>query len=146
MTGRNEPIPDHVKAFLTDIGQWNTDGKSRLARLATCPGCRHPILAGLDADRAAMPATCDPHEIDANGELLALALNIPTYRLAVAFSATGKRGWNLDRRTKFDIECPQDTAIVAAHRCGLAIPPAPHSYLPPWTRRRAKTPTDQPDF
>lgn len=123
-------LPDWLIANLQALGRFNSDGIKRSAKMGTCPDCGRPILRGLDGDRAAMVAICDPYEIDLNGELIALALGLRTYSLTRTQSGSSA-AWNLDVR--LPTVCAQDNqrnAIVAAHRCGIAIPPTRRSFLP----------------
>ena len=131
MTG----LPAWLLAHLEATGRHNTDGIARAARYQRCVDCRRAVLTGLDADRAALPAECDPTEIDTRGELVALALGLRTYTLTRATNSSGKTAWNLDRRDQWQIRAGQRTAIVAQHRCGIAIPPAARSHLPAWMSR-----------
>lgn len=123
-------LPDWLVAHLADTGRGNPDGISRAARLSRCDQCRRPVLAGLDGDLAAGAVSCDPNEIDTTGELLALALNLRTYTLTRATTSSGKATWNIDRRYPEAIRAGQRTALVAEHRCGIAIPPARQSRIP----------------
>ena len=138
-------LPEHLVAHLIATGRHNPDGISRGARLTRCPDCGRPVLTGLDDDTAAFPATCDPHEIDTRGELVALALNLHTFTLTRATNSSGKSTWNLDPRDQWSIRAGQRTALVAQHRCGIAIPATTESQLPAWLHRRT-APTDQPPF
>lgn len=138
-------LPERLTAHLVAIGQHNPDGVSRSARLTRCADCGRPVLAGLDGDIAAWAVKCDPHEIDTRGELVALALNLRTYTLTRATNSSGKATWNLDPRDQWAIRAGQRTALVAQHRCGIAIPAATQSRLPAWVNRRTAT-TDRPPF
>lgn len=138
-------LPGWLVANLIATGQHNPDGVSRGARLTRCTDCGRPVLAGLDGDTAAWAVKCDPHEIDTRGELIALALNLRTFTLTRATNSSGKAAWNLDPRDRWAIRNGQRTALVAQHRCGIAVPPATESRLPAWLNRRTTT-TDQPPF
>lgn len=129
-------LPAWLVAHLQAVGRHNPDGAARAARHRRCTRCTRPILAGLDGDRAAMTVECDPTEIDTTGELLALALNLRTYTLTRATNSSGKATWNIDPRDRWQIRAGQRTALVAEHRCGIAIPPAAHSRLPAWMTPR----------
>lgn len=129
MTG----LPEWLIAHLDTTGRRNADGIGRSASLTRCRGCGRRVLAGLDGDLAAGAVMCDPHEIDVRGELLALALNLRTYMLSRATTSAGKATWNLDPRNQWAIAAGQRTALVAAHRCGIAIPPAATTWLPTLT-------------
>lgn len=136
---------DHaLLARLALTGHLNADGIGRGARLDTCRDCRRPILVGLDGDRCAVVARADTHEIDALGELLAVRIGTVTYSLAHAYNSEGKRRWILDPRMPAHIEAPRRTAVVAAHRCGMSIPPSPAPfYSPP---RRTAAVSEAPPF
>ena len=126
-------------ARLALTGQYDADGVHRGARVETCPGCRHHILVGLDGDRCAVVARADCHEIDHLGEFLALRLGLCTYSLAYGYNSEGKKRWILDPRMVCQIEARRRSAVVAAHRCGISIPPAKEPFLsgrpvpPRWT-------------
>lgn len=138
-------LPEWLIAHLQATGRHNADGVTRSARLTRCPKCSRAVLSGLDSDTAGFPVMCDPHEIDTNGELVALALNLRTYTLTRAMTSSGKSAWNLDPREACGIRAGQRTALVAQHRCGIAIPPAAVSHLPAWLTRRAQpVPADPP--
>lgn len=138
-------LPGWLLATLVATGRHNPDGVSRGARLTRCPDCGRPVLSGLNGDVAGYLAICDPHEIDTRGELVALALNLRTFTLTRATNSSGKATWNLDPRDQWAIRAGQRTALVAQHRCGIAIPPAAESHLPAWLNRKT-TNTDQPPF
>lgn len=138
-------LPEWLVAHLTATGRYNADGVARSARLTRCPKCARVVLSGLDGDIAGFPVVCDPTEIDTNGELLALVLNLHTYTLTRAMTSSGKSTWNLDPREPCGIRAGQRTALVAQHRCGIAIPPTAVSRLPAWMSRRAPD-TDTPPF
>jgi hypothetical protein len=139
-------LPERLIAHLIATGRHNPDGVHRGARLTHCADCGRPILSGLDGDIAGWAVKCDPHEIDTRGELVALALNLRTFMLTRATNSSGKSIWNLDPRTQWSIAAGQRTAIVAQHRCGIAVPTAAVSHLPIWVTRAATTTTDQPPF
>lgn len=137
-------LPDWLRAHLANIGADNPDGVTRSARLGTCRDCGRRVIRGLDDDRCAMAATADPHEIDAAGEYLALRIGLATYSLRRTTSASGKAAWNIDPRTRWVIEGGKPGAVVAQHRCGIAIPPAAQSRLPAWHAPRPAA--DHPPF
>lgn len=139
-------LPGWLVAHLIATGHHNADGISRAARLTRCANCGRGVLLGLNGDRAGYPAKCDPHEIDTRGELVALALGLRTYMLTRSVNSAGKGIWNLDPRNPWAIRAGQRTALVAQHRCGIAIPPATESHLPAWLDRAARPAPDQPPF
>lgn len=132
-------------ARLALTGQLNSDGVNRGARVETCPGCRRRILVGLDGDRCAVVARTDCHEIDHLGEFLALRLGLCTYSLAIGYNAEGKRRWILDPRMVCQIEAPRRSAVVAAHRCGIQVPPAKEPFLSSLPRTAAAS-AETPPF
>lgn len=132
----NNGLPAWLQAHLEAVGVANKDGVARGARLTRCSQCGRAVLSGLDGDVAGFPAVCDPTEIDTHGELVALALNLRTYTLTRATKSNGKSTWNLDPRDQWGIRAGQRTALVAQHRCGIAIPPAAVSRLPAWLNPR----------
>lgn len=118
-------------AVLAQNGHYNADGVHRGARPDRCRDCRRPVLLGLDAERCALAATTDPHEIDAIGELLAIRIGLVTYNLTRGFSKKGNRQWTLNARTLTDLQSPRRSAVVPAHRCGIAIPTATVTFHSP---------------
>ena len=121
-------LPEWLVASLSARGLHDAEGVRRAARLTRCDECRRPVLAGLDGDLAAMPVQCEPHEIDVQGETLALILGLRTYTLTRKIRAKGL-GWNLDLRDRWAIESGQRTALLAQHRCDVAIPPTQRPFL-----------------
>lgn len=116
-------LPEWLVASLSARGLHDADGIRRSARLARCDECHRPVLAGLDDDVAAMPVQCEPHEIDLQGETLALLLGLRTYTLTRRIQARGL-GWNLDLRDRWAIAKGQRTPLLAQHRCDVAMPRA----------------------
>jgi len=138
------PLPDWLLADLMARGVIHADGATRVARLQRCDGCGRPVLRGLDADVAALLVVCDTTEIDTRGELVALALGLRTYTITRSISGSGKSGWNLNPRYPEAIRRGQRHALVAAHRCGIAIPPAAVSRVPDWLKYRRTLPESAP--
>lgn len=136
-------LPEWLEAHLKATGRFNADGVARSARLRNCPDCGAKVLRGLDGDRAAFPVICDPHEIDANGETVALMCGLRTYSLTRSGTASGM-AWNLDARLPAVVAAEQRTAVVAQHRCGMAVPPSGRSFLPAWMNKAATDSTDPP--
>ena len=122
-------LPEWLIESLAARGLHDADGVRRSARLTRCDECHRPVLAGLDDDVAAMPVKCEPHEIDVQGETLALLLGLRTYTLTRRVRAKGL-GWNLDLRDRWAIAGGQRTALLAQHRCDVAMPPAKKLFLP----------------
>lgn len=77
--------------------------------------CGDTVITGLDGDRAALVATCDPYPLTQYGEVMALRDARRTY-----FVLRGE----LDPRDRWNITGkPADmTTVVAEHRCGFPIP------------------------
>lgn len=121
-------LPEWLVASLSARGLHDADGVRRSARLIRCTGCGRQVLAGLDGDVAAMPVQCEPHEIDLQGETLALLLGLRTYTLTRRIRAKGL-GWNLDLRDRWAIEKGQRTALLAQHRCDVAVPRTKRPFL-----------------
>lgn len=137
-------LPDWLRAQLIDAGHIHPDGFTRIARYGRCRDCGHPVLRGLDDDRCAWAVTTDPHEIDPAGECLALAIGLRTFTLRRYMSGSGKSGWSLDPRYPAAIEAGMPIPVVAQHRCGISIPPAPNPKLPAMQAR--PTHPAAPDF
>jgi hypothetical protein len=90
--------------------------------------CHSPILAGLDADRCALPVAVDPYALTTAGEVWSLRAGRDTYVLHQGL---------LHLRTRWDI--PSNPAgsvtVLAEHRCG---------HPPPIELRQPATPPAQP--
>lgn len=142
MTG----MPTWLRDDLIVRGLIHPDGATRSAVIQRCPKCRALVLRGLDADLAALLVICDATEIDTRGELVALALGLRTYMLTRSTNSSGKTGWNIDPRLPAAILAGQRTALVATHRCGIAIPPAATTRIPTWLGRRHAPLPDHPPF
>lgn len=136
-------LPEWLIASLSERGLHDADGVRRHARMTHCDECHRPVLAGLDDDVAAMPVQCEPHEIDLHGETLALLLGLRTYTLTRRIRSKGL-GWNLDLRDRWAITKGQRTALLAQHRCDVAMPPAKKKFLP--RAQQVVTANDQPPF
>lgn len=105
-------------------------GATRKASLRTCR-CHQPILVGLDADRCALAAACDPYPLTPAGEVWALRDGRWTYLLA---------GGQLQPRDRWNIpgHPPDDaTRVLAEHRCGHPIPDERRAPPPPAPPRPA---------
>lgn len=124
--------PTWLARHLAATGAANPDGHGRDLRAGICRACGQPVLRGLDADRAALPATVDPHPVTAVGELLAVAGGAPTYDLWL-----GQRRAQLHRRHAAHIIGPRRRPVLAEHRCGTTWPAEPPPQ--PATRQEAAT-------
>lgn len=114
-------IPTWLQSILEAKGAWNADGVARAARAGYCRSCGAVIVRGLDADRAALTAVCDPEPLNLLGEFLALSAGRPTYDLQ------WRSRYELNPREPAHISTtPAGTggksAVVAAHCCGQPIP------------------------
>ena len=121
-------MPEWLVVHLTAIGRYDTDGVRRGARLSRCSQCRRQVLSGLDGDRCAMAVTCEPYEIDEKGEALALMLGLQTYTLTQTNGAKGVV-WNIDWRASNVLGRSRRYALVAEHRCEMAVPPTQDQIL-----------------
>lgn len=130
---------DWLIAHLVQTGAHNPDGIGRLLRLRRCGSCGADVLQGLDDDRCALVATTDPHDIDTNGEAVALILGLQTYSIMRAANSN-RIGWSLNPRYPANVAAGVRGPVVAQHRCGIAVPPA--TRPPAAVRHR----TDQPPF
>lgn len=116
-------MPKWLQTNLELAGRLDTDGIRRRARMAYCSDCGQPIMIGLDADRAGLPAYCDPAPISTLGEAAALLLGRATY----ALRWIGFDGYRISMRTPWDIRAhpagtQPDIEVLAEHRCGTRLP------------------------
>lgn len=153
-------IPADVNAALTHTGRAARRAPHPMAdhhskhwrgvRARWCPGCRTPILTGLDADQCALLAKADPTPLTALGEAMALLDGRATYTLT---RDHGRSIVTLSRRTAGTITrqpAGADVAsllawdIIGEHRCGQTTP----DELTAATRLAdlTVTATDQPPF
>lgn len=123
------PLPTWLRAHLEATGRLDTDGVRRAVSAAVCRTCGAHVLRGLDDDRCAGVAICDPEPVDATGEALAQLAGRATYDLA-------RRG----DRFELDFREPPAIAghpagcsgrdVLAAHRChSPCLPTAPAATL-----------------
>jgi hypothetical protein len=114
-----------LERYLEIIGRANPDGIGAGIRASYCPRCKRTILAGLDADVAALPVRLHPAQLTAHGEAAALLLGIPTYALL-------RRATRLEARLRDTAAIrqrpPSIIAVHAEHRCGFTLPA--HLYRP----------------
>lgn len=106
-------IPTWLRAHLEDRGLWDADGVGRAARAHRCR-CRSYVLAGLDADRCALPVAAEPDPLSARGEAVALIAGRATFSLRML---SGRL--ELDHRGHFEIRDRRTTRIdvLAGHLC-----------------------------
>lgn len=143
-----KPERPNLLQHLVAAGHVTEDGISRAAKIRTCQRCRAPVINGLDADRAAMVATCDPYPLTSLGQMLA--------------SIAGHRLYELWRgRDRYELE-PRDADrigyyiptgqgghhridILRAHHCHTRTPQAPELAISSFARPEADH-GDQPNF
>jgi len=110
-------IPAWLQRHLEDRGLWDVDGVTRAARARRCRTCRQYVLAGLDADRCALPVAVDPDPLSRLGEAAALIGGRTTYSLRFL---SGRL--ELDHRGQFEIRGEAGSEIrhdvLAGHVCG----------------------------
>ena len=95
----------------------NTLGDThRSARLRRCTRCGAPILAGLDAPRAALPVRADPTPLTAVGETVALLNRRATFDL---IDAGGRK--ELNWRDSMAISGTRRYPVLAEHACGVSL-------------------------
>lgn len=125
-------IPRWLQRKRADEGQ-------RAATLRLCPRCKAPVITGLDADRAAINATCDPTPITPLGEAYALVQGRSTYCFA---DDNGRK--ILWHRYHWNIKAARRWPVLATHKC--------HSPMTPFaaplteTTTRKATADDTPPF
>lgn len=112
-------IPAWLQRHLEQTDRWDADGIRRAASNSRCRDCRAPILTGLDADRVALVARCDPQPVSPIGEVIALATGRPTYNL----SYTAGR-LQIDHRDQWRIASRHRDRghVLAEHRCHSPLP------------------------
>lgn len=110
---------------------------SRAATLRLCPRCKSPILIGLDADRAAITAHCDPTPLTELGEAVALMQGRKTYDLI-----PGIKRREIWPRETAHIQQPRRFPVLATHKCGTPL----HAFATPTPKRKDVTANDRPPF
>lgn len=139
-------LPKWLLAHLEEQGHL-VGGVGRRATIRPCADCRQATVTGLDADRCAHRATCDPNPLTARGEAIALIAGRRTYALRRLFGRL-----ELDHRDHWQIRAnpaghPDNRYdVLAEHRCG----PSPwHGDLTTATVHQPTTPPltgDKPPF
>lgn len=109
----------------------------RTVRLRTCPRCRAPVLAGLDADICAFSVRADPTPINTLGEAVAALAGRRTFDLVGGGSE--KR---LYIREEHNINGTRRYPIFPEHRCGQSM--TAYFDEPAKTTPRKKTPKIPP--
>lgn len=142
-TRHTEPARPQVVDALIRTGRLTETGLSRRARPRPCARCGIWTIAGLDADRLALEAHCDPTPLTALGEVVALAAGRRTLELV---RTRGRL--ELEQRWADHIaDQPAGTTrgdVLATHQCHQPIPdtwtsPSVHVTTTP-------TITDRPPF
>ncbi|GAA4059731.1 hypothetical protein [Actinomadura miaoliensis] len=110
---------------------------SRGASLRLCQKCHAPILVGLDADRAAITAYCDPTPLTELGEAFALVTGRKTYDLC-----NGPRRKELHPREAAHIKKPRIYPVLATHKCGAPL----HAFAVPAPQKERVVADDIPPF
>lgn len=111
-------------------------GILRAASLGTCR-CGQPVLQGLDADRAALTATCDIAPINEIGELVALAQGRRTYDLVGGYQRK-----ELEYRYEWNIKKKRRYPVLAEHKCGHPL----HEHATPTPAPERKPANETPPF
>jgi hypothetical protein len=120
--------------------QWLKDRQAdwaRAANLRTCPHCRTTVLAGLDADSAALPIRCDPTPLTLMGEAVALLQGRTTYDLLAV-----KTGRELYERTAYSIKKPRRYQVFATHKCDNSLA----AFIQQPAEPEAEADNDRPQF
>jgi hypothetical protein len=112
---------------------------SRAATLRLCPRCKAPVIVGLDADRAAINATCDPTPLSELGEAFALIDGRATYDFG---NGPGRK--ELWHRYEWNITAPRRDPVLATHKCHKPMAPFAAPTCTP--TRKAATDDDLPPF
>lgn len=87
----------------------------RAALEQQCPDCERPIVAGLDANRMALPARVDHIPLSPLGERYARAAGLWTYTLH------RRKAWTeIDYREMFEY-WPRAGSVVPQHHCHRAL-------------------------
>lgn len=112
-------IDPKIKAVLEARGLWNHDGINRKAHGRLCHRCGSPTMVGLDADRCALAAVCNPQPLTVLGELQALLSGLRTFTL----TWLGGR-YEIDYRDQWRIKgsppgSEANTDVLAEHKCGI---------------------------
>ena len=105
--------PAWLEAHLQAIGVADSHGLAgtfRTARTRPCTTCGTQVIAGLDAEVGAFPATVEPTPLNETGEILALLAGRTTYSL----DAKGR----LWVRQAHNIPAPWRGIVLPEHKCG----------------------------
>lgn len=112
---------NRLLAHLIRTGVVTETGISRRASARRCHRCQLYTVAGLDDDRCALEAQCDPRPLTAAGEATAIVSGLRT------FSLTWRGRYELDARTYREIRSkPAGSTprhdVLAEHQCDLRLP------------------------
>jgi hypothetical protein len=109
-------IAGWLQQHLEDRGLWDADGTTRVARGRRCRTCREYTLAGLDANRCALPVAVDVDPLSPRGEVAAVLSGRTTYSLRLLADQL-----ELDRRGAFEIRSGRTERldVLPRHVCGL---------------------------
>lgn len=109
-------IAGWLQQHLENRGLWDSDGTTRVARARRCRTCREYVLAGLDANRCALPVAVDPDPLSPRGEMVALLAGRTTFSLRLLADQL-----ELDRRSAFEIRSGRTERldVLGRHACGL---------------------------
>jgi hypothetical protein len=116
-------------SLLVQRGVMSESGLSRTAKMLECRDCKSHVIAGLDADRCAREAVCDPLALSKQGEALALIAGRSTWHL-LAGRLEYRDHWRILGYPAGSVNRP----VVASHLCHHQIPsdwaaPAPITPL-----------------
>jgi hypothetical protein len=92
-------------------------GLSRKAKMLECRDCRSHVIAGLDADRCAQEAICDPLPLSKHGEALALIAGRNTWHLL-----SGRLEYRDHWRISGHPAGSESRPVLANHLCHNQIP------------------------
>lgn len=143
--GRPSPSWETIKKSLVAKGLMTEDGDSRRARVRLCAKCSLPVMAGLDDDRCADLAVCDPAPINTHGELYALVTGRCTYRLRFM---GGK--YVLNMRDQWQITASPagspELEVLAGHKCNEPLAPEYHKTIKPIAKAKVNSDNDIAPF
>lgn len=118
-----QPMPRWLKHLLLEAGHLTSDGATRAAHATRCRRCNAPIVIGLDHERTALTARCDPQPLNPEGEYRALLAGRTTYTITWRYSR-----YELDNREPEHITAhpaghPDNRFdVLATHTCRQPIP------------------------
>lgn len=148
MPGQGSEEWRRIERTLVTRGLWDDQvGVGRKARASLCRRCRAPVMAGLDHDRCALTAICDPFPLSALGECSLLLMNRPTYSLrwiSDHYVLNHRDQWSIAGRPA---GAPGMVEVLGEHLCHYRHPETfIAAYAPRNPRPDRKADNDQPDF